>query len=176
MDVIRGVAGIAGCRRPFEGRVAVTGDTGDFVVSAQQGESRFPVIEASGLERLGVMAFRTVRAEFSQVNVICFVASDTGLGRVPMLFSSLVAGDTGHRNMCALQLEVGLFVPKCIGFQADDICGAALVLTMTASATSIGRQRSPVKPQLPFDVRGDVLVTRQAKAAHAYLVGTIMAT
>lgn len=176
VHVIGRVAGVAGCGRPFERGVAVTGNTGDFVVGAQQGESGFPVVETSRLEGLDIVALRAVRAELPLVNVICFVASDTGLGRVPMLLSSLVAGGTGHRSMSALQPEVGLLVPECVGFQADDICGAALVLTVTARATSVGWQRAAMKPQPPFDVRGDVLVTRQTQAAHAYLVGTIVAT
>lgn len=176
VHVIGRVAGVAGCGRPFERRVAVTGNTGDFVVSAQQGKPGFPVVETSRLEGLDIVALRAVRAELSKVNIICFVATDTGLGRVAMLLSGLVTGGAGHRSMCPLKLEVGLLVPKRIGLQTDDICGAALVLTVTARATSIGRQRSAMKPQSPFDVRGDVLVTRQTQAAHAYLVGTIMAT
>ena len=143
---------------------------------AEQSELRLAVVEVDRLEALHVMARGTVGAELAQVDVVGFVAGNTLMRGIAVLFAGLVARSTSHSGMRAFQLKVRLLVAESVRLEPDDVCRPTLVLAVAARATRIGRPRAAVEALTALHVRGDVFMARQAEVAHARLIGAVMAT
>ena len=136
-----------------------------FCVFLTQSEVRTVMIEIRASPGLFCMAIIACFAEGALVDVIAFVAGHACSRGIPILFFPDMTGFTTDARVSTFEKVIGFTVIKGFFIQLDDICIAALVISMAMTALGFRGIHMPMKTLRVLYVCIDFFMTVPAKRA-----------
>src|SRR5579864_9012749 len=175
VHVVRLVTGGAVPGRLLVAVAEVTGGAGELRVLFPEREGRLVVVVAQVAPGARVMTGAAVAPQPSLVRLLFLMAAEAVARRIAIGLAGRVAARAGEIGMGAAQPVVRQVVVELLRHELDDVAAATEMLAVAGVALRPGHAgQVPVEAPLAGNIRGDVLVTVEAKLCLPAAVATVV--